>query len=44
MVGSYFLMWVVSLPAMNAFFMSYSLFLGLVARKAVAGREPLELT
>lgn len=37
-------MWPDNLPVMNAFLMSSSLFLGLVARKAVAGLEPLVLT
>ena len=38
--GSYFLVWPDNLPVMNAFLMSYSRFLGFVARNAVAGREP----
>ena len=44
LVGSYFLTWVVSLPVINAFLMSYSLVRVEAAVKAVCGRFVLEFT
>lgn len=42
--GSYFLTWVISLPVMNAFLMSYSLVRVEAAVKAVCGRFVFEFT